>query len=114
MHVELPVINLTAVEIFPLGLMDKQLDKKHGTFFLYMIITARLLYARRIKRLAMGMVKFMELTEMAKLANLVKEKILFRFVSNLEITIGRNQNKCCIIWGKGFRIRIVSRYRNTV
>lgn len=23
-----------AVEIFPLGLMDKQLDKKHGTFFL--------------------------------------------------------------------------------
>lgn len=100
MHVELPVINLMAVEIFPLGLMDKQLDKKHGTFFLYMIITERLLYARRIERFVMGMVTFMELTEMAKLANLVKEKILSSFVSKWKSLLVETKRNVVLFGGR--------------
>ena len=67
--------------------MDKQLEKSHGTLFLYMITAARLLYAQRWKDSALHtmeewLVKMMELAEMAKLTSLIREKTITMFTAD--------------------------------
>uniref|UniRef100_A0A670Y998 Uncharacterized protein n=1 Tax=Pseudonaja textilis TaxID=8673 RepID=A0A670Y998_PSETE len=74
-------------ELFLLGLMGKELEKKkYGTLLLYMLTAARLWYAQKWKDTSVLIMdewlqKLMELTEMAKLTTLIKEKNISTFVS---------------------------------
>ena len=73
-------------EQFILGLMDQQLEKQHGTLFLYMITAAKLIYAQRwkdaqIPSMEDWMIKLMELAQMAKLTALIRENTVTGFVS---------------------------------
>lgn len=61
------------------GLMNKELERKFGTFLFYMLTAARILYVQRWKDTLISTTeewKVMELMEMAKWTALIKEKNL--------------------------------------
>lgn len=66
-------------ELFLLGFMNSEIEKKYRKLILYIITAARLLYAEKQKNnevpsLKDWIIKLMALVEMARLTNLVREK----------------------------------------
>lgn len=75
------------------GLMDKELERRFGTFLFYMLTASRILYVQRWKDTLISTTeewKVMELMEMAKWTTLIKgeKNYLVLFLLYLETTFG--------------------------
>lgn len=73
--------------VFLLEVMDTTLERTHGILFWYMIMAAILLFSQKWKSVVTPprkkwLVKMMEITGMAKLTSLIREKILSVFINN--------------------------------